>query len=436
MKTEEKQTILWIHGFCGRPNNEHFLEMQKQSPQYDWYSIEVDHHALASMGKINNYIRTHNVCLVAGTSLGGYYAMCADFSGCKLVVNPVIDPVRDLRKFLGTNTYKPGRPDGQSEFEFTEEMLMEYGQLHHDKLTNVLCHYTAHDPLLGEDIKKDYEKTFYYLKMMDEKVLPGHFLTFKYAKASKDLFPQWIERYEIRVRNPYQLYGIDYQLFPKSILPALSIINTRGRNTNWSKLLIEVEDCIKQVYDLDRKQRPDYCTHIEAKSKKTLHLLLEERKFILNKMFHLTQATFDQFKAINGNLLNLHNQMTDKMANLYTYWLENEEEGWQNDCQVKGQIIVEQTKDDYPDDGTGSDYRWMMSLIEEISENELENIEFSGCPERPCDRYNLHLEHDQPNIYFSGGGEKPFGDFLMCKAFQQLYNDSLYAAQDILLIAL
>lgn len=436
MTTENKPIILWIHGFCGRPNNETFLEMRKQNPQYEWYSIEVDHHAKASMEKINNYIRTHDVGLVAGTSLGGYYAMCADFNGCKWVVNPVMDPVRDLRMFLGQNTYKPGRPDGQTDFDFTEEMLMEFAELQLGDLTHVLCHYTAHDQVLGEEIKKDYEKTFYFLQQIDEKLLPGHFLTYKYAKAIKETISHWIERSAFISQNPYHCFGIDYELLPKHILPALEVAHTRMRGANnWPKILQDVESCIKEVYDQDRKQRPYYCNRIREENKQTLHLLLTERKYILNEMFNLTQETFEQFQTINRNLLDMHNRMVDKMAALYSNWLEHEEDGWQNDCQVKGKIIVEQVKEDYPDDGSDSDHEWMMNLIEELSGNRLIDIEFSGCPDKSCDRFHLNLEHDQPNIYFSGGGEKPFGDFLMCRAFQNLEFESLYAPQDILRIA-
>lgn len=56
-----------------------------------------------------------------------------------------------------------------------------------------------------------------------------------------------------------------------------------------------------------------------------------------------------------------------------------------------------------------------------------------GAPDMVCDRYQLDLEHDVPNTYFSFDGEKPLGDFLMCKAFRILYS-SLYAPQDILRI--
>lgn len=432
---DDKKCILWIHGFCGRPNNEHFLEMQKHSPQYEWYSIEVDHHALASMEKINDYIRTHDVCLVAGTSLGGYYAMCADFNGSKLVVNPVMNPVRDLRQFLGTNTYKPGRPDGQTDFEFTEEMLMEFGKLKHDNLANVLCHFTAHDPVLGEDIKKEYEKSFYYLKKIDEKLLPGHFLTFNYAKATKELIPQWIEHFTVSALNPYNWYGAAYELLPKHILPALRVTHSMIQETNWPKLLLEVETCIKDVYDTAWKTRPVRCIHIGNEAQTSIEILLEERKHILREMFHLSQETFEQFKVINDNLLDLHNRMVDKMAGLYASWLTDEEEGWRNNCQVKGRIIVEQTKEDYPDDGTGSDYERMMEIMEELSKNKLIEKEFSGQPGNTCDQLNFYLEHGRPTTYFSVCGEKSFGNFRMCSAFQALVFNSPYAPQDVLRIA-
>lgn len=174
--------MLWIHGFAGRPNNDIVISMRKHNPHYNIFSIEVDHHAIASMEKINNHIHNNKVEIVAGTSLGGYYAMCADFNGPKIVVNPVTNPVRDLRQFIGHNTYKPGRSDGQLEFEFTEQMLMEFGQIETKQLDSVICHYTTHDKILGESIKDEYNDLFRNLQMMDENILPGHFMTHKYIK--------------------------------------------------------------------------------------------------------------------------------------------------------------------------------------------------------------------------------------------------------------
>lgn len=195
---ENRRKVLWIHGFAGCPDNMHVKEMRKRYPEFDWYSIEVDHHAKASMEKINAYLRANDVCLVSGTSLGGYYAMCAEFEGPKLVVNPVTDPLRDLRQFVGRCCYKPGRPDGQTEFDFTEEMLREFGELQHGDLHHVLCHYTAHDQVLGEDIKKDYEQMFDHRELISEDILPQHFMTFKYVRAMKPALYALIEHNSIK----------------------------------------------------------------------------------------------------------------------------------------------------------------------------------------------------------------------------------------------
>lgn len=185
MENENKPLILWIHGFGGKANNDTVWEMRRMYPQYDFFSIEVDHHAIASMNKINSYIATHNVDIVAGTSLGGFYAMCSDFEGPKFVVNPVTEPVRDLRQFIGENCYKPGRMDGQTNFTFTEEMLNEFREISPKDHRKTVCHYTAHDQLLGTDIQREYKRMFEWgnAKKIDEQILPSHFLTFKYVKT-------------------------------------------------------------------------------------------------------------------------------------------------------------------------------------------------------------------------------------------------------------
>lgn len=431
---ENKRIILWIHGFCGCPDNVHVQEMRKRYPEYDWYSIEVDHHAKASMAKINSYIRENDVCLVAGTSLGGYYAMCSEYEGPKLVVNPVTDPHRDLRQFVGRCLYKPGRPDGQTEFVFTEEMLAEFGELHYGNLNNVLCHYTAHDQVLGEDIKKDYEQIFYWLEMKDEKILPGHFMTFKYVKEMKHTLFLLIYVDITRRRNDYKHFGISFQLLPEKILQPLYILHHRNIGVNYRKVLGEIETCIKEEYEKDKRMKHDLLLRNEERTKETLKILFQERKYALGKLFTLTQESFDAFQSINANMLDMYNRMADKMAKLYTSWLTDEEDGWQNDCNVCGKILVEQTKEGYPHDATESDYEWMAERIEELGGNEIIIKQFSGAPDLNCDRHHLNLEHDRPNTYFSFGGARPYGDFLMCKAFRTLRMESLYSPQDILRI--
>lgn len=98
--TTKSLSILWIHGFAGRANNDIVQCMPKHYPEYVFHSIEVDHNAISSMEKIN--------------------------------------------------TYKPGREDGQTTFIFTEQLLQLFGELKIGSLSKNICHYTAHDQVLGE----------------------------------------------------------------------------------------------------------------------------------------------------------------------------------------------------------------------------------------------------------------------------------------------
>lgn len=415
-------TILWIHGFAGCPNNVHVQEMRKRYPQYTWHSIEVDHHALASMEKINNFILTNDVCLVAGTSLGGYYAMCSDFDGPKLVVNPVTDPKRDLRQFLGKNSYKPGRPDGQTEFEFTEEMLTEFGLLTHDKLYNVLCHYTPHDQLLGEDIKKEYEKTFYFLEMIDEKTLPEHFMTFKYVKYMESALSLLIENNSLSKCNFHNRYLL-YTHLPQSIVPPLMITYfSDNEHVNWLKLLDDVEVSIKDTW----KQ---HYGSFDRKGQNALKDLFSARKRIMQNLFTPSQESLVAFRQINDNLDDMQKKMVKKMMNLYSAWIKDEEQEWRNDCNLSGRILVEQTKESFPDDGTGSDYEWMMEKIEFIRDKNLIDIFLCCTPETTPDQILLEIEN------LTKGKELLFNnEFMMCYSFEKLYNNTLYAPQDILRI--
>lgn len=225
-----------------------------------------------------------------------------------------------------------------------------------------------------------------------------------------------------------------YQLLPEKIQRSILILHSTHQTANYKKLLYEIECCIKEEYEKDQRLRTEPWNRNQNKTQETLKILFRERKYVLSKMLTLTKESFDAFKTINDNLLDLYNRMVDKMAILYSSWLADEEDGWQNDCNVCGRIIVEQTKGDYPPDDTGSDYEWMAERIEELAGNEVLEVDFSGAPDICCDRHKLGLEHDQPNMYFSFGGAKPYGDFLMCRAFRVLFLDSLYAPQDILRI--
>lgn len=436
-----KKKILWIHGFCGRPNNENIEYMKALYPQYDIYAIEVDHHAKASMEKINAHIKDNKVDLVAGTSLGGYYAMCAEFGGPKLVVNPVIHPFIELRQFLGRNSYKPGRPDGLGEFEFTQAMLDEFRKLILQPLNKTICHYTAHDKVLGEDIKQKYAETFFFLREIDEKILPGHYLSKKYIneEMGKTLDNFFDELRGIDFKDSYKYdmyfhYGMDYMDVPRELWDTLSVARCGNKDLNKKKVLHDIEATICHIHKGSFKLIGEPFEHRELSQSRVIRLLLDERKRLMWSMFEHTEESFLKLREINKRLLTLTELMKQKLSSLYRLWLETEEGLWKNDCQVVGTITTDCDCQNIEGDETGSMYATMLTMIERYKCNELLRVEFAGTPVRNGKEWFSKFDKERPCWYFFENS-KPLGNFLMCQAFENLWKKTLFAPQDILRIS-
>ena len=174
--------IVYIHGFGGSPFTQTVGFLNLYYPDYEWFALEVDHHAGASIKKINDFAKENNVFAMIGTSLGGFYVLCSDFIGPKLVINPVIEPMKSLKKSVGTVQYHARRSDGATSFKFTMQDLFEFKKFKFTVNDNVTCHHCEHDELLGDDIKRDYEKIFKNRKMCPKKTLPSHIISESYVK--------------------------------------------------------------------------------------------------------------------------------------------------------------------------------------------------------------------------------------------------------------
>lgn len=177
-----KKKIVYIHGFGGSPFTQTVGFLNLYYPDYEWCALEVDHHAGASIKKINDFAKENDVFAMMGTSLGGFYVLCSDFTGPKLVINPVIEPMKSLKKSVGTVQYHARRSDGATSFKFTMQDLFEFKKFKFVVDDNVTCHHTEHDELLGDDIKRDYEKIFKNRKMCPKKTLPSHIISESYVK--------------------------------------------------------------------------------------------------------------------------------------------------------------------------------------------------------------------------------------------------------------
>ena len=230
----------------------------------------------------------------------------------------------------------------------------------------------------------------------------------------------------------YMLFGTDYMLIPEQLRHLL--LGVHELHGDKMEFLLPLEEGIKDVYDKYRRVDHWYDTGFSrSEERRCLQILLEARRLVLNKLFYLTEDTYNQFFQINNTLKDLSKKTRKKVVSLYESWLNDEEAGWRNDCQVEGRIIAEGWQETGTDE-TGSDYDTMIEIIEEIGRRELFTVSFSGCPDFKLDNNLEMLAPINSCILFSFGGSKPYGDFTMCRAFYTLYVDSLYSNQDILRI--
>ncbi len=236
----------------------------------------------------------------------------------------------------------------------------------------------------------------------------------------------------------YQMFGTDYRFVPEHLRDVL--LAAHDWHCDAEKILRQIEEGILEVYDQYRRDERWDGWQTKGGERRCLQLLLEARKRLMNRMFHQTEESYRRFSEINDTLLDLSRKTCKKIKTLYEAWLKDEEEEWRNDCQVCGRIFAEGWEeaeasiDDKKADETGSDYDRMMAIIEEVDERDLLHIEFSGSPDYTLgDEWNWEREV-QSSLLFSYGVARPYGDFVMCCAFQHLYSESLYCPQDILRI--
>ncbi len=230
----------------------------------------------------------------------------------------------------------------------------------------------------------------------------------------------------------YMLFGADYMLIPEKLHRLL--LNVHDLHGEKQEYLLPLEEGIKTVYDKYKRADHWYDTGSSRnEERRCLQILLEARRLVLNKLFHLTEDTYNQFLLINNTLKDLSIKTTKKVASLYESWLTDEEADWRNDCQVDGSIIAEGWQETETDE-TGSDYDTMIKIIEDVGRRELFTVSFSGNPDFKLGNNYQELAQISSCRLFSFGGAKPYGDFTMCRAFDTLYTDSLYSNQDILRI--
>jgi len=133
--------VLYLHGFRSSPQSNKAQRvaslMAERFPHITWWCPQLppSPHAAAALIAQGTADWPANCMAVIGSSLGGFYATwLATQRGCKAVLlNPAIDPARDLAKYIGEQT---AWHDPAERFYFAPEFVdelhaLEVGALQH-----------------------------------------------------------------------------------------------------------------------------------------------------------------------------------------------------------------------------------------------------------------------------------------------------------------
>lgn len=154
-----KKKLLYIHGFRSSAQSSTILTIKANYHEVEVHAFDVTHHPVESIKKIEEYVAEHGIDILAGSSLGGYYALCARVNIPKIAVNPVLNPENSL-SFLPeigqvVEYYNP-REDGVQTFKCTLADLDEFRGIekHITPVTHIIG--SDKDELLG-DLREQYK---------------------------------------------------------------------------------------------------------------------------------------------------------------------------------------------------------------------------------------------------------------------------------------
>ncbi|MBQ7689829.1 MAG: hypothetical protein IJT30_01355 [Muribaculaceae bacterium] len=145
--------ILYIHGFCSSAQTGTVSRLRQVFPDCEVHAIDVNHHPAESVALVERYVAQNGIGLLVGTSLGGYYVLCASVRCPKVAVNPATRPDVMLNQpsMMGHLRYFNPRQDGNWYFDFGPENLLEFRgrEFHITPDTYIIC--SDHDELLGDN---------------------------------------------------------------------------------------------------------------------------------------------------------------------------------------------------------------------------------------------------------------------------------------------
>lgn len=125
--------LLYLHGFRSSPKSFKAQRLAAwvaaQRPHLVWCCPQLPPSPAAAWALLQQLTAgwPREAMAVAGSSLGGFYAtVAAEAWGCRaLVMNPAVDPARDLAAHIGEQTAFHAPDDAQARFFFRAEFIDE-----------------------------------------------------------------------------------------------------------------------------------------------------------------------------------------------------------------------------------------------------------------------------------------------------------------------
>ena len=128
-KMENKPVLMYIHGFMSGANGSKQKELKTHfGHKCRVLAPELDADPDKSLDILNEIIREEQPEIIVGTSLGGWMALMCESQDAELVVvNPVIDPLKTMARWLDQpQKYFCSRKDGVQTYTLTQEVLDKY----------------------------------------------------------------------------------------------------------------------------------------------------------------------------------------------------------------------------------------------------------------------------------------------------------------------
>ncbi|MCQ2242336.1 YqiA/YcfP family alpha/beta fold hydrolase [Treponema sp.] len=145
--------ILYIHGFGSNHNSGSFLALKDVFKEHNFFSSDFDLlDVKGTLEKIGKLCEEHEIDLVMGKSLGGFYALAYEGEQDKAVINPCIKPWIEIPK-LDDSIPSELLEEWEQLFKKTEENIDS------KRRSNTFGIFGDHDQLFSY---KDYFDKHYY----------------------------------------------------------------------------------------------------------------------------------------------------------------------------------------------------------------------------------------------------------------------------------